>query len=109
MNAVRGALVGLLLVAMCGGVAAQNTYPELYQDVTLLLTVRKLGLSTEQIRSVLGQAQALAAQRAELAQLRQTVWAEDGDSFKAVNEAWLKGKRTPARSSPPSPVMALPS
>lgn len=97
MNAGRGALVGLLLLAVCGGAVAQDTYPELYQDVTVLLTVRKLDLSADQIRSVLQQTQALAAQRAELAGLRQTVWAEDGDSFNAVNEAWLEGKRTPSR------------
>lgn len=98
MTAHSRAVAGvLLLLAACGGAVAQETNLELYQDVSLLLTVRKLDLTAEQIAAVAGQAQALATQRAELTQLRRTVWAEDGKHFEAVNEAWLEGKRTPAR------------
>lgn len=96
MRRLRVVLV-VVLLAMGGGALAQDTYAELYQDVTLLLTVRKLDLSTEQIRYALQQAQALAAQRAELVQLRQSVWSENAEHFQAVNEAWLKGQRTPTR------------
>ena len=87
----------LALLLSCASAPAQDTNTELYEDVRLLLTVHKLDLSSEQVADALAQAQALADKRAELAELRRTVWAEDGKHFEAVNDAWLKGKRTPGR------------
>lgn len=88
-------VIALLMAAMCA--PAQSGSTELYTDTTLLITVRKLQLTSEQIAWVLRTAQTLSAERAKVAALRQSVWAEDGAHFDAVNAAWLKSERVPSR------------
>ncbi len=92
------AVVGVLALLMAATCApAQSGPTELYTDTMLLLTVRKLQLTTEQMEWVFRTAQSLAGQRNELAALRASVWAEDRAHFDAVNDALLKGERVPSR------------
>ncbi len=88
---VIGALA-LLTAATCA--PAQS---DLYTDTTLLITVRKLQLTSEQMAWVAQTARSLEVERGKVAALRQSVWAEGGAHFDAVNEAWLKGEREPSR------------
>ena len=91
-------MVGVLALLVAPSCApAQSGPTDLYTDTTLLLTVRKLQLTSEQMVWVLRTAQVLAAERDKVVALRQSVWVEDGAHFDAVNEAWLKGKREPSR------------
>ncbi|MEA3399675.1 MAG: hypothetical protein U9R79_00385 [Armatimonadota bacterium] len=77
---------------------AHSDAAALLQEVDILLTVRDLSLTNDQVRAALALAQGVAEDRAEVQALRASVWEEHQDDIQRVNEAWLKGNEAPRRA-----------
>ncbi len=88
----------LVLVALAlasSPVWAQDGPATVYEDVQLLVTIRKLDLTPEQMQRLLATAQTLDQQRQAIAEARATTWEEQQANIAAVNDAWLKGEDAP--------------
>jgi hypothetical protein len=68
---------------------------QLYEDVQILRTVRTLNLSAEQQSELLRMNVGINAERENLADMRQDIWAEYQDEIQSVLDAWTDGE-TPA-------------
>ncbi len=79
------------------GFGATDEAADVYADALLLMTVRRLQLTEEQMQRLQALHADVAEQRAELARLREEVWQDHHDDIEAVNQAWLTGSRVPSR------------
>ena len=80
------------------GVANADTAATLYQDVLLLIPMRALALTDEQLTLVSGLNAEVLARAAALEELRGSLWVEHQGSFEAVIDARIRGARVDARA-----------
>ncbi|MGC9320027.1 MAG: hypothetical protein ACP5KN_18490 [Armatimonadota bacterium] len=113
MGRWQWAIIAVMLVAAPAALAQDGAFGDprtgtdtqahsdsaaLLEDVHILLTVRDLALTDDQVRAALSLAEGLAEQRARLRELRASIWEEHQDDIEAVNEAWLEGNEAPRRA-----------
>lgn len=70
----------------------------LHEEVQVLLTIRELALSPDQIAE-LGEINAeVNEERNSLREMRESAWAENQDEIETVLNAWMEGQTAPARA-----------
>ncbi len=79
-----------------GQTAMSSDPSDLAQEVEIMMTVRELQLTPEQISGALALAQRVEQQRQAVEELREQTWQEHQDAFEAVIEAWMAGNEAPS-------------
>jgi len=106
--------LALLVALIVAPAAAQGLNPEeapqagdqagpadaatMYEDVRLLIPIRTLGLSDEQLARLAELNSRVLAEAAELEALRAELWEQYRDDFDAILGAWLSGQRVDGRA-----------
>lgn len=78
--------------------AVPSDAAELYDEVQILRTVRTLGLSSEQMVELLAVNAQVLEEQADLAELREEMWAEYQEDIQKVLDAWAGGGRVSTRA-----------
>lgn len=78
--------------------AVSSDAAELYEDVQILRTIRTLELSSEQMVELLAVNAQVLEEQADLAELRDEMWAEYQDEIQQVLDAWMKGETPSTRA-----------